>query len=105
MSVWERSAAAIRFLSWGFSIQDAKAGEWVFSAQVGRLVPTGQACARINGKVGRPRIAAREVDAECGRFYSQTFEKKIALFLQFWEAAFRRLQHFFGIVNGKTVAF
>ena len=45
----------------GFSILDAKAGEWVFSAQVGRLVPAGQACACINGKVGRPRIADHEV--------------------------------------------
>ena len=86
-------------------IQDAKSGEWVFSAQIGQLVPTRRACAYSDGKVGRPKIAAREVDAEFSRFHSQTFGKKVALFLQFLQVVFRRLQHSFGIIDRKTVAF
>lgn len=88
-----------------YLIQDAEAGEWVFSAQAGQLVSTRRACACCDGKVGRSKIAAHEVDTKFGQFYSPTLGKKIALFLQFLEAWFRRLRHFFGIANRKTVAF
>ena len=86
-------------------IQDTESGEWVFSAQVGQLVPTRRICAYNDGKEERPKIAAREVDAEFSRLYSQTFGKKVALFLQFLQAVFRRLQYFFWIIDHKTVTF